>query len=64
MATESKETKSEVKKEAPAKRKAIHISTATTTTGRIVVTALCDDGSIWKRDLMSEKDPWTEIPSL
>ena len=71
MATE-KETKPEVKPELPkaegkletVKRKAVQITTATTTTGRIILTALCNDGTIWWRDAMADYGDWTQIKSL
>lgn len=66
MATD-KETKPEVKEggklEAP-KRKAIQITSSTTTTGRIIITALCNDGTMWWRDAISDYGDWTQVKPL
>jgi hypothetical protein len=59
MATE-KETKTEVKLETT-KRKVIQITSSPTNTGRTIVVALCNDGTIWWRDAMSVSTEWTRI---
>lgn len=46
-------------------RKVIHIDTGTTTTGQIILVALCDDGTIWYRSLMTENyGEWTRVPDV
>lgn len=62
MATD-KETKPEVKESAP-KRKAIQITSSTTTTGRTIITALCNDGTMWWRDAISDYGDWTQVKPL
>lgn len=61
MATEKPEQ--EVKQE-KVKRMFVNIATSTTTTGRIVVTALCNDGTIWYRDIADELQSWTQVKGL
>lgn len=46
----------------PHKKKIIQLSTSTTTTGKIMVTVLCDDGSIWYRYLTD--GDWTMVKPL
>lgn len=59
------ETKKETKKvDPPAKRKIIQIQTQSTTTGKIAVAALCDDGTIWYRYMMDEYGDWTQVKPL
>jgi hypothetical protein len=43
------------------KIKPIQISTSTRNTGQIIITALCDDGSIWWKTIGSD-DEWIKIP--
>lgn len=58
------ETKTELKQESGPKRKITQISTATTNTGRIVIIALCSDGTIWRRDAMLDDTEWKQVSGL
>ena len=48
----------------PTKRKVVQMSTSTTTTGKIVVTVLCEDGTIWYRHLTDEYGEWAQLKPL
>ena len=58
MATEKPE------QETKQTRKIIQISTSTTNTGRVVVTALFNDGTICHRDVLSQDDTWRQIKGM
>lgn len=62
MATEKPEQ--EVKQETKAKRTFVHLSTSTTNTGRVIVTALCNDGTIWFRDVSQQEQAWAQLKGL
>ncbi len=47
--------KTELKQESGPKRKITQIATATTNSGRIIVTALCNDGTLWRRDVINDR---------
>lgn len=66
MATEKneQEVKQETKPETKQPRKFIHLSTSTTNTGRVVVTALCNDGTIWFRDVSQQEMAWVQLRGL
>ncbi len=64
MATEKTEQELKDKPEAKQPRKIIQISTSTTNTGRIVVTALCNDGTVWHRDVASSDEMWRQIKGM
>ena len=63
MATEQ-EVKQESKQESKTKRTFVNISTSTTTTGRIIVFALCNEGNIWYRDILDDQQSWTKVKGL
>ena len=46
------------------KRKITQISTATTNAGRIIVVALCADGTLWRRDAMLDDVEWQQVSGL
>ena len=56
--------KTELKQEAGPKRKITQISTATTNAGRIIVIALCGDGTLWRRDAMLDDVEWQQVNGL
>ena len=56
--------KTELKQESGPKRKITQISTATTNAGRIIVTALCNDGTLWRRDAMLDEVEWQQIEGI
>ena len=58
MATEKLEQ--EVKQS----RKVIQISTSTTNTGQVIVTALCNDGTMWFRVVTSEYGDWHKVKAI
>ena len=58
------ETKTELKQETAPKRKIIQISSATTNAGRIIVIALCSDGTLWRRDAILDDVEWQQIKSI
>jgi hypothetical protein len=60
----SEENKTELKQESGPKRKIIQISSATTNAGRIVVIALCSDGTLWRRDAILDDVEWQQIKSI
>lgn len=61
--TQKQEAKPEAKQEKQA-RKFVHLSTSTTNTGRVVVTALCNDGTIWFRDVSQQEQAWAQLRGL
>ena len=46
------------------KRKITQISTATTNAGRIIVVALCADGTLWRRDVINDSTEWEQIRGI
>ena len=58
------ETKTELKQETAPKRKIIQISSATTNAGRIIVIALCSDGTLWRRDVINDSTEWEQIRGI
>ena len=56
--------KTELKQETAPKRKITQISTATTNAGRIIVIALCGDGTLWRRDAMLDDVEWQQVNGL
>lgn len=64
MATEKTEQELKDKPEAKQPRKFIHLSTSTTNTGRVIVTALCNDGTIWFRDVSQQEQAWAQLRGL
>lgn len=59
------EAKKETKKvDPPSKRKIIQIETSSKPTGQIIVTALCDDGTIWYRSLIQDYGDWVQVKPI
>ena len=56
--------KTELKQEVGPKRKITQITTATTNSGRIIVTALCNDGTLWRRDVINDSTEWDQIRGI
>ncbi len=56
MATEE----TQVKQESKSQRKIIQISTSTTNTGQIIVTGLCNDGTVWYK-VLHGNDEWKQV---
>jgi hypothetical protein len=56
--------KTELKQESGPKRKITQITTATTNTGRLIVIALCNDGTLWRRDAMLDDVVWKQVNGL
>jgi len=56
--------KTELKQESVPKRKIIQMSSATTNAGRIVVIALCSDGTLWRRDAMLDDVEWQQLKGI
>ncbi len=59
MATEE----TQVKQESKSQRKIIQISTSTTNTGQIIVTGLCNDGTVWYK-VLHGNDEWKQVEKL
>ncbi len=45
------------------KRTIIQISTSTTNTGQIIVTGLCNDGTVWYK-VLHGNDEWKQVEKL
>jgi hypothetical protein len=58
MATEETQVKQE-----KAQKKIVQITTSTTNTGQIVVTSLCNDGTVWYK-ILTGNDEWKKVESL
>jgi hypothetical protein len=58
MATEETQVKQE-----KAQKKIVQITTSTTNTGQIIVTALCNDGTVWCK-ILTGNDEWKKVESL
>jgi hypothetical protein len=58
MATEETQVKQE-----KAQKKIVQIATSTTNTGQIIVTALCNDGTVWYK-ILTGNDEWKKVESL
>jgi|694.fasta_scaffold28120_12 hypothetical protein len=58
MATEETQVKQE-----KAQKKIVQITTSTTNTGQIIVTALCNDGTVWYK-ILTGNDEWKKVESL
>ena len=56
--------KTELKQETATKRKITQISTATTNAGRIIVIALYNDGTLWRRDAMLDDVEWQQLKGI
>jgi hypothetical protein len=50
-------------KQEKVERKVIQISTSTTNTGQIILTTLCNDGTIWRKILTGD-DEWQQVKSI
>jgi hypothetical protein len=58
MATEETQVKQE-----KAQKKIVQITTSTTNTGQIIVTALCNDGAVWYK-ILTGNDEWKKVDPL
>ena len=58
MATEETQVKQE-----KSQKKIVQITTSTTNTGQIIVTALCNDGTVWYK-ILTGNDEWKKVESL
>ena len=56
--------KTELKQESGPKRKITQITTTTTNSGRIIVTALCNDGTLWRRDVINDITEWEQLKGI
>ena len=37
---------------------------STTNSGRIIVTALCNDGTLWRRDVINDSTEWEQLKGI
>ena len=57
---EEKQVKQE---ESKPQKKIVQITTSTTNTGQIVVTGLCNDGTVWYK-VLTGNDEWKKVDPL
>lgn len=57
---EEKQVKQE---ESKPQKKIVQITTSTTNTGQIVVTGLCNDGTVWYK-VLTGNDEWKKVNTL